>query len=132
MIQYNKELRVRPYTSEDYPALESYWEYHKFPPVPREVLPPTGLVVEAEGLICAGWVYKTDSPIAWIEWIVANPMTIKQKKDEALNLLIESLIAECKDYPVIFTSTVLPKLADRLESFGFAKGDMAMQLIRRG
>jgi len=129
MIQYNKELRVRPYTSEDYSTIVSYWEYHKFPSVPEKVLPPTGIVVESDVLVCAGWLYKTDSPIAWIEWIVANPMA--REKDEALNLLIDALIAEAgSTHPVIFTSTVLPKLAARLESFGFAKGDLAQQLIR--
>lgn len=105
-------MNSRWITTEDYDTLVEWWKFWRFCPPTREVLPDNGLsgiVVtdDDDKPICAGFIYYTNSPIAWIEFIVSNP-EVKDKKirHESLVFLINELsgIALLNNRKVIYSS----------------------------
>ncbi len=75
-----------------------------------------------------GFLYRTDSGLAWMEWITTNPASDKMDRDKALNLLIETLINEAKSQGVaaVFTSVEDTGLIDRYGQHGFQVTDKNM------
>lgn len=114
--------RIREYTPNDYSMLCSWWNTHKFPPPPEAIFPQVGVIIDE---CAAGFLYQTDSAIAWVEWIVVDPVCDKIKRRQALDLLIDELsaLAKNKGFKVIFTSVEHEGLMDRLKTKGFAIGD---------
>ncbi len=103
-------MKVRWLKEEDYPILVEWWKFWRFFPPTQEILPSnglSGLVVTDENncMICAGFLYATNSPIAWIEFIVSNP-SVKDKKirKESLTFLIQELsnLAKKNNFKVIY------------------------------
>lgn len=115
-------MNIRPYEIHDYMTLFDWWTAHKWTAPAIDMLPRVGLVVDD---ICAGFLYQTDSKIAWLEFIVSNPKSDKYKREEALDLLISSCINQAKDmgFKAIFTSVKHPKLKERYVQHGFTVGD---------
>jgi N-acetylglutamate synthase-like GNAT family acetyltransferase len=117
-------LTVRPWQAKsDHPLLAMWWTLHSWPVVPLAALPPTGYIVcdEAGTAICAGFLYKTDSCIGWLEWVVANPLYDKVLRGEALDQLIAKLLDEAVlcGMRQVFTTTTHPSLISRYEKHGF-------------
>jgi hypothetical protein len=115
------ELISRPLEKTDYPALKTWWTLHSWPAVPQEALPKNGLIIEHLGQrICAGFIYSTDSSIAWLEYIISNPLCDKLIRDKALDLLISGLIELAKSLgkTVVFTSVKHPSLIKRYAAHG--------------
>lgn len=119
----------------DYPVVANWWSNWKFPIMPPEMLPPTGIIVEDEGgAICCGWLYKFDAKISMIEWVVSNPESTKKQRAEALDTLIGALVKEAKvsDYKVIISCTKIDALVKRFEKAGFVIGDTNVtHVVRR-
>lgn len=118
-------MLIRPYTPADYETVSGWWRAHKWPQVPSNTLPPNGLIVDE---VCAGFLYCTDSPISWLEWVVADPTAPREKRDAALDTLIDSLIkvAKAAGRPIIFSSTKHPALAERYKRHGLEQTDVEM------
>ena len=57
------------------------------------MFPETGMFVE--GLAC-GWLYKTDSPIGWLEWLVINPEANKVSAFRALKMIYDEAEEKAK------------------------------------
>ena len=58
----------------DYPYLVKWWKQHEFGQVPKECLPPDGIIIENNGIpICAGGLYCcTGTQFGFMEWIVID------------------------------------------------------------
>lgn len=105
-----------------YKTLTQWWNGHKFPVVPLDSLPELGIVCLAQDKpICSGFLYKTDSNIAWMEWLLCDPSAPREYRGECINALIDKLEALAKDfgYTNIYTNLIHPSLCNRLESKGF-------------
>lgn len=115
-------MEARRFIVEDFPPVASWWTARKWPTIPLDLLPKTGVIIEN---YCAGFLYSTDSKICWIEFIVSNPNTDKTERDHAMNLLLDRLIteAEGRGFKAIFTSAKNEHLEQRLSSKGFQKTD---------
>lgn len=128
-------MKCRQYTSADYLLLHAWWVEHGFPPVAQHCLPNEGIVVTNEGSsLCAGFLIKTDTSIAWMEWLVKDPSAPKELTHEGLNILINALSQRAREqgFKTVFTSSDNTKLIDRLKSQGFLVGDEnTTQLMRR-
>jgi hypothetical protein len=91
------ELTVRELKESDWDTLVKWWlswkDWGSNPT--KETLPQNGtggLMVESNGLpVIAGFLYLTNSKVAWIEWIVSDPEYKDKNKKEAIQLLISSL-----------------------------------------
>lgn len=117
---------IRPIDfSKDYEILERWWKEHNWLPVHPSLLPKTGFIVDE---VCAGWLYKTDSAFALLEFVVSDKNAEKDRRDKALNILINSLLEEADKagFKVVFTSLEHPKLIERYQKFGFKVTDKNM------
>jgi len=90
------ELKVRVLTENDWETLCSWWlEWPDWKVHPsKEMLPLNGLggfMVENNDVpIVAGFLYLTNSNIAWLEWIISDPNYKGINKKQAIELLITS------------------------------------------
>lgn len=131
------ELKTRIYKPEDYETLASWWDKHpQWKPVPEEWLPKVGFVVDSDGSpICAGFLYFTNSTIAWLEYIVSDPDSDKETRSEAVDVLINQLTTQAikVGFKVHFTSVGNPAFQKRLvEKHQYEVGDTNVtQLFRR-
>jgi GNAT superfamily N-acetyltransferase len=85
-------LEARAFTEGDYPIIAEWYKARGFPLLPLHMLPQNGAVVEGAA---AGFLYLTDSPIAWMEWIVTNPEA--SGRGEAIKAVVEHLHKVAKD-----------------------------------
>lgn len=127
-------MRVRVFDfQKDYPAIVGWWQTHGFPPVPEAMLPVHGLMVEVDGLpLAAGFVYRTDSLMGWMEFLVSNPDAGIKIRSVALDTLIDGLTRVAKELGIqhMITTTNRSGLVRRLEKNGFQVGDtQTTQLI---
>jgi hypothetical protein len=119
-----------------YGSICDWWRRQGWEPIPLDMLPKTGLVVEEKGLpLAAGFLYSSDANISWFEFMVTNPDTEKRVNLKAINLLVESILKRSKEmgYPLCFTSTIRPGLVRIYKKHGFQVGDTgSTQLVWRG
>lgn len=113
-----------------YSEVMSWWKNQAWPILPDEFLPKNGFVVEVgEQMICAGWLYSTDSAFCWMEFVVGNPQISHTERGLGLDILIAGIQAKARDlkFKVIFTSIQNSRLLDRLTSkHDFVIGDHGM------
>lgn len=123
-------LAARPYLDTDHPTLAKWFTAQEWPTLPKEALPKTGYIVPG---YCAGFLYKTDSSIAMLEWIIANPDTDYKDRAVAINNVIESLVKEAKrsGYSVVFTYTKHERLIDKYLNNNFKITDKDMTHFMR-
>jgi hypothetical protein len=86
-------MNYRFVTYNDYGMLCEWWSFWRFTAPPADCLPQTGIMVfDGEIPVCAGFLYKTNSAMCWIEFIVSNP-NVKDKplRRQSISYLISSL-----------------------------------------
>ena len=96
------ELNVRVLTDQDWETLCEWWDsWPNWVNPPKSFLPDNGkggFMVEKKGRsICAGFIYQTNSDAVLLEWIVSDPTYRDNDRKEALELLINSAEAACKE-----------------------------------
>ena len=97
------EFNIRPLGETDYEdILVGWWKDWKWTPPLKDFLPSDGkggvMVLDNDIPVCAGFVYMTNSKVAWVDWIISNKEYKKQpQRKEALDLLITTLTNICKD-----------------------------------
>ena len=93
----------------DYDTLVKWWAEWEFGKVPKECLPPAGIVVECEGKpICAGGLYIGEgTQFGFMEWIVTDKQADSRKVHSALKLCIDSIMKLAKDrkLKLVYTAT---------------------------
>ena len=111
--------------STDYETLSAWWSAQNWPVIPTDCLPAHGLIIDG---LCAGFLYQSDSKIAWIEWVVGNPSADKLARRAALNLLIDGLaeLGKSLGNRIVFTAAKHPGLCARLIERGFQQTDTQM------
>lgn len=118
----------------NYDMVVSWWNARGFPPVSIEALPTNGFVaVDAEGPICAGWLYMTDSCLTWLEWIVANPQAKPIRLAKGLSRMLNhiKLTADTLGYTRVFTSMEHRGLIKFMRRMGFHEAGQGLHLVWR-
>lgn len=124
-------MQIKKFEESDYPLLCSWWFEHGWNPIPLELLPKVGYVVDE---ICAGFLYVNNSGLCHLEWLVSDPRSDKAIRNEALTLLIDSLCSTAKEHNLkaIFTTSNNKNLIERLKNHGFIVTDTSVtHLIKR-
>tara|TARA_R110001592_G_scaffold120979_1_gene325943 strand:+ start:1814 stop:2224 length:411 start_codon:yes stop_codon:yes gene_type:complete len=125
------EFNIRPLNDTDYEeVLVGWWKDWKWTaPVPA-FLPDDGkggiMVLDNDMPVCAGFIYMTNSKVAWVDWIISNKdYKKKPQRQEALTLLIKSLTQLCKDSGKMFSYALLKNksLIKTYESLGYTAAD---------
>lgn len=134
-------MDIRQLVHDDYDSiLLKWWEGWKWVAPAVESLPREGsgmfsgyLVSKDETDICAGFLYYTNSNMAWIEFIVSNPDYKESDRAEAIKLLIDSISEKAKDlgFKVLWTCVVHQNLIKKYIDCGFQETQNgAVELIK--
>mgnify|MGYP001565352155 CR=1 FL=1 len=113
------------YQDSDYDILKSWWEKRGWAALPKEFLPKTGFVVKNGSPIIAGFLYREkSSPIGMIVWIISDPVSNKNDRANASEILIKRLIESASNDGVKYIFTLATEnLTHRFEKMGFVKTD---------
>lgn len=124
------EFSVRYLIESDYDVLCQWWKNWRFPAPPRDFLPENGtggLLVEKEGVpIVAGFIYFTNSAVAWNEFIISNFDYKDKDRKEAIKILIFELTALSKRNGSKYVYTVVKNqnLKKAYQEIGFSNGSV--------
>jgi len=122
------EFNVRYLNENDYDMLCDWWKAWRWTAPPRDFLPENGmggLIVEKNGIpVVAGFVYFTNSAIAWSEFIVSNFEYKDKDRKEAIKILIFELseLAKRKGSKYIYTVVKNQSLKNTYEEMGYSNG----------
>ena len=75
--------------------------------------------------VACGFLYKTNSSVCWIEYIVANPnIKLEEVRHEGVKFVLNKLFNVAKElgYIVAFSSINHEKLIDIYKNSGFIEG----------
>lgn len=126
VVLFNKE--------QHYEMIQEWWKAQAWPVIPVSSLSTVGFVVESEGkCLLAGWVYETNSDIALLEFMVANPEVKGDERNKAFDMLFKVSEEYChfKKYKHIFSSVNNPSLIKRMEEKNFKVTDSGMTNLLR-
>jgi len=103
-------LTPRPWQLDlDYPILINWWKQWEFGVVPRECLPPEGIIVEHDTVpICATGLYVGEgTKYGFMEWVVVDKLAQPKATHKAITLCINSIIdlAKQKQLKLLYTVT---------------------------
>ena len=119
------ELKVRALQESDWDTLQSWWKWWRWPEVTKETLPMNGvgglMVYKNDIPVVVGFLYLTNSKIAWIDWIISNPEYKEKDRKQSIELLIDSLeeVAKQQNYEIIFSVTRNKHLIDTHKKLGY-------------
>jgi hypothetical protein len=124
-------LNVRVLNSNDYDdILVGWWKDWGWQPPAKDFLPDDGtcgmMVLDGDTPVCAGFMYVTNSKVAWVDWIISNKQyREKPGRKEAISMLVSSLTEACKNSgnKYIYALIKSPSLISTYEEFGYIKGD---------
>ncbi len=124
-------LHIRPLKDTDYDEfLTQWWKDWNWDAPLRDFLPDDGkggiLVLDNETPVCAGFMYLTNSKVAWIDWIISNKEYRKKPERQiAIKLLVESLTEISRNTGAKYGYALIKNkgLIDVYEQLGYSKGD---------
>jgi len=124
-------FNIRYLNETDYDLLCQWWKAWRWTAPPRDFLPENGcggLMVEKDGIpVVAGFVYFTNSAIAWSEFIISNfEYKDKENRKEALKILIFELgeLAKRKGSKYVYTVVKNKNLKETYEVMGYSNGSV--------
>jgi hypothetical protein len=103
------ELQARTLKESDWETMQSWWKAWGWPEMSKDLMPLNGLgglMIEKEGkAIASGFLYLTNSKVAWTEWIVSDPEYRQEDRVDALTMLVSGLeeIAVAAGYQIILS-----------------------------
>jgi len=114
---------LKQYKAQDIHEIKKWWEYWRWSDrVHPDILSNAGFIVSKDNKnLCVGWLYTSNSPVANLNLITANPFEDKKLVDESLNFLIECLsrTALQMGYKIIMTTISNKAFGKRLTKLGF-------------
>lgn len=103
-------MEVRFLNENDFETLANWWKQYNWVVPNKDFLPQNGLggmmgLSDTGDCVCAGFLYLTNSGVAWLEYLISNPNYREDNRGEIIDGLIFNLIdiAESKGYKYIFT-----------------------------
>jgi len=115
-------MLVRPWDrNKDYDTLVKWWKEWQFGKVPKECLPPDGIIVEVDGSpVCAGGLYIGEgTQFAFMEWIVTDKYADSKIVHKSLKLCINGIMQLAKDRNIklVYTATKEQALHKRYQKY---------------
>lgn len=133
------EFIINAIEEKDYEQFVEWGKFFRFPYPPKNMLPSSGFgglkLTNEDGVdLCAGYLYETNSDIAWLEWIISNP-NVKDKKirKESLTELIYylTLQAEQKGYKAVFSSIKEEGLIEKYKQNGYLESNRSSKELTK-
>jgi hypothetical protein len=125
------DLIIKELSETDYDdILVGWWKQWGWEPPKRDFLPNDGkggiIVYDDDTPICAGFMYLTNSKVAWVDWIISNKeYTNKLQRRDAIKLLVSALTEICKKSGSKYSYALIKNesLIGMYEELGYVKGD---------
>ena len=122
-------FNIRPLAEGDYEnILLNWWESWGWEAPQKDFLPnnATGglMVLDEDVPVSAGFMYATNSKVAWVDWIISNKK-YRDRRAEAISMLVESLTNICQSNGAKFVYALLKHngLVSTYEKLGYTAGD---------
>lgn len=124
-------FNIQPLKESDYSdILVGWWNAWGWEPPQKDFLPENGkggvCVFEDTIPICAGFLYTTNSGVAWVDWIISNKeYNKKPHRQQAISLLVDTLtnIAKKTGHKYSYALIKHKGLIDTYKSLGYVEGD---------
>lgn len=124
-------LVIRPLSDKDYDEiLVGWWEGWKWNAPNKDFLPDNGksgmIVYDGDIPVCAGYLYVTNSQVAWVDWIISSPTYRKKpERKEALIYLLDTLTVLAKQLGHKYCYALIKHngLISLYEEIGYNKSD---------
>lgn len=123
------KFTTRPLNTEDYEAtLVGWWKAWGWDAPLRDFLPQNGeggiMVMDGDIPVCAGFIYNTNSKVAWVDWIISNK-DYKESRSEAIVLLVETLTSIAKNLDNNYAYALIKHegLIKTYESLGYTQAE---------
>ena len=115
---------MRRFEKKDLATLNEWLAGHECPPLSVEAIPLTGLLMEN---VAAGFLYQTDSCIAFLENFVSNPSATPRQVSDAVDEITQALLDYAGEIGIknIVVLTRLGSIEKRAEKFGLKKNPNA-------
>ena len=125
------EFNLRPLQPSDYQEiLVDWWKDWGWEPPVRDFLPDDGvggiMILDGEEPVCAGFIYTTNSKVAWVDWIISSKTYRKKpQRQQAISLLVETLtnIARNTGHKFVYALIKNQSLVETYNQIGYVKGD---------
>lgn len=125
------DLYVRELNETDYDEiLVDWWRQWGWEPPQKDFLPNDGkggiIVYDNDTPICAGYMYITNSKVAWVDWIISSKQyTKKPQRKDAIKLLVSTLTNVCNKTGAKYIYALIKSrnLIETYEELGYIKGD---------
>lgn len=125
------ELTIRQLNDNDYQEiLVDWWKQWGWTAPEKDFLPDDGrggyIVYDGDIPVCAGFIYVTNSRVAWVDWIISNKeYREKGRRKEAITILIETLtnLSKMSGSKYAYALIKNNSLIQTYESLGYVKGD---------
>jgi hypothetical protein len=130
------ELKIRPLNENDYEEiLLGWWSQWNWAAPAKDFLPENGtggmIVYDGDVPICAGFIYVTNSSVAWVDWIISSKEYRgkdgigNSKRKKAIKLLIFALTNMSKNSGSKYAYALIKNksLIQTYEELGYTKGD---------
>lgn len=121
-----RSLTLRRYNKDDYKTLQLWSLQYQSEMCPEESLPEIGFIEDGKA---AGFLYQTDSNVAYLDLIIANK---NQPHDQALNDVIDKLGVEAKErgFDVLIGISKHPVVEYRVERLGWISDSTYTVLLK--
>ena len=128
-------MKVLPFKTEDhYQVVKSWWDqYEGWDAIHPDILSDTGFIVfEDDEPLVAGWMYLTNSKVAWLEWVVSNPECDRIQRATAIHLLIGHIthMTDSLGLKMLMSAVVNPGFIEKLKEHSFQEADKTRIMIR--
>lgn len=117
-----------PYGPEAHFEQVHRWMEQRGQTIAPEDLPTTGFIVPG---VAAGFLYRTDSSVAWIEGLVGSREVSAEARGHALDEIVRALRAEARrsGFKIMLGYTQLQAVVDRALRHGFKQTEGTYQLV---
>ena len=130
------DFSIRKLKTSDYnDVLIGWWKDWGWQAPAQDFLPENGeggwMVLDKGTPVCAGFLYITNSSVAWVEWIISNK-NYEKNRAEALDLLLNKLIGTANklNMKYVFATNDNKSLINKFINKGFKKGSNTTELIK--
>jgi hypothetical protein len=126
-----ESIKVERFQPELHYASFCKWtRWYEMTPLPLQFLPQSGFVVEN---VAMGFMYRTDSKMALIENLTANPMVPRVTATQGLDAVVEAIAAEGRSlgFEVLIGYTNVAAVIQRALRHGFTTDDEKFQVVTK-
>ena len=119
------ELSIREIRESDWDTMQDWWNKWNWPIMSKDLLPMNGcgglMVYKENELIACGFLYLSNSKVAWLDWIVSNPEYRNDDRKQAISYLIECLeeVAKQQGYEIIISIARNKSLIETHKKLGY-------------